>query len=113
MSVDGTDERLRFGDDTLDDFFGQESKDGGAVVKDIWLVWEICVSSICNCCSGKKFDVEIKFGVDGMSLIIVVLEQFYHTFASSLFSHNFIDAFSSCRILIRSVKLSTSRLSLL
>ena len=33
--MDGTDERLRFGDDTLDDFFGQESKDGGAVVKGI------------------------------------------------------------------------------
>ena len=64
MSVDGTDEGLHFGDDTLDDFFGEVCKDGGAVVKGIWLVWEICVSSFCNCCSGENFDVEMKFGVD-------------------------------------------------
>ena len=88
-------------------------KDGGPVIKDIWLVWEICVSSICNCCSGENFDVEMKFSVDRMSLIFIVLEHFCHTFASSLFNNNFIDAFSSSNILILSVKLSTSRLSLL
>ena len=35
VSVDGTDEGLHFGDDTLDDFFGEVCKDGGAVVKGI------------------------------------------------------------------------------
>ena len=35
MSVDGTKEGLCFGDHTLDDFFGEVCKDGGAVVKRI------------------------------------------------------------------------------
>ena len=96
MSVDGTDEGLCFGDDTLDDFFGEVCKNGGAVVEGILLVWDIWVSSICNCCSGENFDGEMKFGVDGKS----VLEQFCHTFASSSFNSNFIDAFSSSRVLI-------------
>ena len=113
MSVNGTDEGLCFGDDILDDFFGELCKDGGAVVKGFLLVWEICVSSICNCCSRENFDAEMKFGVDGMSLIFIVLDQFWHTFSSSSFNNNFIDAFSSSRILICSVKLSISRLSLL
>ena len=108
MSVDGTDEGLclwRFmkvyeGDDTLDDFFGEVCKNGGAVVEGILLVWDIWVSSICNCCSGENFDGEMKFGVDGKSLIFIVVEQFCHTFASSSFNSNFIDAFSSSRVLI-------------
>ena len=36
--MDGTDEGLRFDDDTLDDFFGEVCKDGGAAVKSIRLV---------------------------------------------------------------------------
>ena len=98
--MDGTDEGLCFGDDYLDEFFVKVCKDEGAVVKGIWLIWEICVSSICNCCSRENFDVEMKFGVDGMSLIFIVLEQFCLTFASSSFNNSFIDAFSSSRILV-------------
>ena len=76
MSVNGTDEGLCFGDDILDGFFGEVCKDEGAVVKGILLVSEICVSSICNCCSRENFDAEMKFGVDGMSLMFIVLDQF-------------------------------------
>ena len=43
VSVDGTDEGLYFGDDTLDDFFGEVCKDGEAVAKGMWLVSEICI----------------------------------------------------------------------
>ena len=84
----------------MNDFFGEVCKNGGAVVKGILLVWEICVSSIYNCCSGETFVAEMKFGVDGMSLIFIVPEQFCHTLVSSPFNNNLIDAFSSSRIII-------------